>query len=126
MRHHLALAVDLTWVALSAVAAVYIRDNFVPYESHLEAVETETKSKRDIIISNADTLEQEAGKNREYELLLTETVADGSLTRTQQDRRDIESAIPAAKKELVATEEQPVAIQRECRMLKEEVDSEDK
>jgi lipopolysaccharide/colanic/teichoic acid biosynthesis glycosyltransferase len=38
MRHHLALAVDLTWVALSAVAAVYIRDNFVPYDPHLVAI----------------------------------------------------------------------------------------
>jgi hypothetical protein len=38
MHRHFALAVDLTWVALSAVAAVYIRDNFVPYDPHLEAI----------------------------------------------------------------------------------------
>jgi len=38
MRHYLALTVDLIWVALSAVAAVYIRDNFVPYDSHLAAI----------------------------------------------------------------------------------------
>jgi len=31
MRHHLALSVDLVWV-LSAIPAVLIRDNFVPYE----------------------------------------------------------------------------------------------
>ena len=37
MRHYFALAIDLGWVALSAILAVVIRDNFVPYESHLEA-----------------------------------------------------------------------------------------
>jgi len=37
MRHYVALAIDLGWVALSAILAVVIRDNFVPYESHLEA-----------------------------------------------------------------------------------------
>jgi lipopolysaccharide/colanic/teichoic acid biosynthesis glycosyltransferase len=37
MRHHLALAIDLGWVALTAVLAVLIRDNFVPYESHYQA-----------------------------------------------------------------------------------------
>ena len=38
MRHHLALAVDLAWVALSALGAVLIRDNFVVWEGHLNAV----------------------------------------------------------------------------------------
>lgn len=38
VRHHLGLVVDLGWVAFSAVLAVLIRDNFVPYEPHLEAV----------------------------------------------------------------------------------------
>ena len=38
MRRYLAPTVDLIWVALSAVASVYIRDNFVPYESHLAAI----------------------------------------------------------------------------------------
>ena len=36
--HHLTLAVDLAWVALSAILAVFIRDNFVPLEQHLDAV----------------------------------------------------------------------------------------
>jgi lipopolysaccharide/colanic/teichoic acid biosynthesis glycosyltransferase len=38
MRHHLALSVDIVWVALSAILAILIRDNFVPYEPHLRAV----------------------------------------------------------------------------------------
>jgi hypothetical protein len=38
MRHYLALAVDLGWVALSAMLAVLMRDNFLPYEPHLEAI----------------------------------------------------------------------------------------
>ena len=36
--HHLTMAVDLGWVALSAILAVLIRDNFVPWEQHLDAV----------------------------------------------------------------------------------------
>jgi lipopolysaccharide/colanic/teichoic acid biosynthesis glycosyltransferase len=36
--HHLTMAVDLAWVALSAILAVFIRDNFVPWEQHLDAV----------------------------------------------------------------------------------------
>ena len=36
--HHLTMAVDLGWVALSAILAVLIRDNFVPWEPHLNAV----------------------------------------------------------------------------------------
>jgi lipopolysaccharide/colanic/teichoic acid biosynthesis glycosyltransferase len=36
--HHLTLAVDLAWVALSAILAVFIRDNFVPWEQHLNAI----------------------------------------------------------------------------------------
>ena len=36
--HHLTMAVDLGWVALSAILAVFIRDNFVPWEQHLDAV----------------------------------------------------------------------------------------
>jgi lipopolysaccharide/colanic/teichoic acid biosynthesis glycosyltransferase len=35
---YFALAIDLGWVALSAILAVLMRDNFVPYEPHLEAV----------------------------------------------------------------------------------------
>jgi len=35
---HLAMAIDLGWVALSAILAVLIRDNFVPWEQHLNAV----------------------------------------------------------------------------------------
>ena len=38
MRHHMAFAIDLGWVALSAIVAVLIRDNFVPYEPHYLAV----------------------------------------------------------------------------------------
>ena len=34
----LANVVDLGWVALSALLAVFIRDNFVPLEQHLDAV----------------------------------------------------------------------------------------
>jgi len=38
MRHHLDLAADLVWVGLSAVVAVYARDNFVRYGSHMAAI----------------------------------------------------------------------------------------
>jgi lipopolysaccharide/colanic/teichoic acid biosynthesis glycosyltransferase len=38
MRHNWTLLIDLTWVALSAIIAVLIRDNFVPYAPHLQAV----------------------------------------------------------------------------------------
>lgn len=38
MRRYLTLAGDLIWVALSAVFAVLVRDNFILYESHMEAV----------------------------------------------------------------------------------------
>ena len=37
MRHYLPLAVDVGWVGLTAILAVLIRDNFVPYESHYQA-----------------------------------------------------------------------------------------
>jgi lipopolysaccharide/colanic/teichoic acid biosynthesis glycosyltransferase len=38
MRPYLALAIDLGWVALSAIVAVLIRDNFVLNPPHLQAV----------------------------------------------------------------------------------------
>ena len=31
MRNHLRLGIDLAWVVLSALLALLIRDNFVPY-----------------------------------------------------------------------------------------------
>lgn len=63
-------------------------------------------------------------KARVEELRARETQGEreGNLEQVAEIRHGL---IPAAKKELAATEEQLVAIQRECRMLKEEVDEED-
>ena len=38
VRSYIRLAVDLTWVALTAFVAVLIRDNFIPYAPRLQAI----------------------------------------------------------------------------------------
>ena len=38
VRSYIRLAVDLTWVVLTAFVALLIRDNFIPYAPRLEAI----------------------------------------------------------------------------------------
>ncbi|MBN1766294.1 MAG: DUF87 domain-containing protein, partial [Sedimentisphaerales bacterium] len=70
------------------------------YESDLSELETQTQSRRDSILSNSEAHLQEAQKNHDYEVMLAETVADGATKKCEQERRDIETAVPAGKQRL--------------------------
>ena len=85
------------------------------YESELDTLETDTKVQRDRISSSAETHEQEAQKNCAYEMMLAETVADGASKKYLQERKEIEAAIPAAKRRLSSLSEQAEAVLRRYR-----------
>jgi len=85
------------------------------YQSELNALEAETKTRRDNFISNAEALEQNAKKNCEYEVMLAETIADGTAIKTRKERHRVKATISAAKRGLETLREQGDMVLRQYR-----------
>ena len=76
------------------------------------ALDEDSEADRDQTVSQAESDEQDARKNCEYEQMLAEIVANGAAKRIEQERQDLERAVPTAVQRLQAMHEQADAVLR--------------
>ncbi|MCP4711264.1 MAG: cell division protein FtsK [Planctomycetes bacterium] len=70
------------------------------YQNATANLEISTQTKHDQLVNHAELEMHEAEKNYEYEVMLAENVAEATEKRCRQDRRNIQEAVPVAKRRL--------------------------
>ncbi|HPY78250.1 MAG TPA: hypothetical protein PLQ45_10425, partial [Anaerohalosphaeraceae bacterium] len=69
-------------------------------DAKLRSLEEQVKDNRDKISSSTEIHVTRSRKNCEYEVMMAETVEDGAMQKSKQERHEVERAIPAAKGQL--------------------------
>lgn len=80
------------------------------YDSQCQSLEDSTAAQRDQLSAKAEHRQQEAQKNCEYDLLMAENIAEGTLNKYQQERQSLKAAVPAARDQLQRIEDEARAL----------------